>query len=202
MSGNVIGKTFREWTDGLGVEEARISVFNNIRDIPYVIVPQFRDPKVGTSGILELNKGSCQPKHFLLAVLFDKLNIPIKYVSYPFRWVEQPMKFPEDLKNLVNGLPVSYHLACKAFINGKWVLIDATYDLALETAGFPVNKQWDGASDTKNAVTHIEEVIHNNLEERVNYELIQKSNYSEKEKELSGLFVQKFNLWLESIRGK
>jgi len=196
----ILNKKFNEWTKDLEPKEKRISVFNHIRDIPYAIVPQFRDPEVGITGILDLNKGSCQPKHFLLAAFFDKLNIPIRYVSYPFKWQDQPLRFPDNFKEVLEGLPISYHLACKAYIEYKWVSIDATYDLVLKTAGFPITEEWNGLDDTKNAVTPIEEIIHESLQERVNYELTQKSRYAEKEKLLSGEFVEKLNSWLENIR--
>lgn len=200
MNTAILDKKFLEWTKDLEPEAARISVFNHIRNIPYAIVPELRDPEVGTSGILELNKGSCQPKHFLLAAFFDRLNIPVKYVSYSFKWQDQPLKFPDNFKEVLNGLPLSYHLSCKAYIEYKWVLVDATYDPALKIAGFPVNEEWNGLDDTKNAVIPIEEIIHESLNERVTYEFTQKSRYNESEKLLSGEFVEKLNLWLENIR--
>ncbi|MDD4183445.1 MAG: hypothetical protein PHT53_06465 [Candidatus Omnitrophica bacterium] len=200
MDQTILDKKFSEWTKGLEPKETRISVFTHIRDIPYAIVPQFRDPDVGTSGILDLNKGSCQPKHFLLAAFFDKLNIPIRYVSYPFKWQDQPLSFPDSFKEVLQELPTSYHLACKAYIEYKWVSVDATYDPALKTAGFPITEEWNGLDDTKNAVMPIEEIIHGSLEERLSYELAQKSRYTEKEKLLSGEFVEKLNSWLLSIR--
>jgi hypothetical protein len=196
----ILDKKFLEWTKDLEPKEARISVFNHIRNIPYAIVPEFRNPDVGTSGILDLNKGSCQPKHFLLANFFDRLNIPVKYVSFPFKWQEQPLNFPDSFKEVLSGLPVSYHLACKAYIEYEWILVDATHDPALKTAGFPVTEGWDGFNDTKNAVVPIEEIIHESLAERVNYELTQKSRYTEEEKMLSGKFFEKLNSWLETIR--
>lgn len=200
MDRAILDKKFLEWTKGLELEQVRISVFNHIRNIPYAIVPQFRDPEIGTSGILELNKGSCQPKHFLLATFFDRLNIPVKYVSYPFKWQNQPLKFPDNFKEVLNGLPLSYHLSCKAYIEYKWVLADATYDPPLAPAGFPVTEKWDGLNDTKNAVMPEEEIIHESLDERIAYESAQKSRYSPQEKLLSGEFVEKLNLWLKSIR--
>ena len=200
MNTIILDKKLSEWTKGLEPKEARISIFNHIRDIPYAIVPEFRDPEVGTSGILDLNKGSCQPKHFLLAVFFDKLNIPVKYVSYPFKWQAQPLSFPDNFKEVLEGLPISYHLACKAYIEYKWVSVDATYDPALKTAGFPITEEWNGLDDTKNAVMPIEEIIHESLKDRLIYESAQRSRYSEKEKSLSADFFERLNLWLENIR--
>ena len=200
MEEALVIKKFEHWVKGLSEKEARISIFNHIRDISYAIVPKLRDPKVGPGGMLELNKGSCQPKHFLLAILFSKLNIPIKYITYPFKWGEQPLKYTTELKTIVGNLPKAYHLACKAYIENKWILVDATYDSVLKKYGFPVNENWDGVNNTENAVITQEEVIHNSLEERVNYELSKRSLYSEEEKIRYTDFVEKFNLWLEDIR--
>ena len=77
MAQNIIDKKFNEWTAGLGPKEARIAAFNRVRDIPYAIIPELRSPEAGPSGILEKNCGSCQPKHWLLAILFKKLKIPV-----------------------------------------------------------------------------------------------------------------------------
>lgn len=200
MEENLIFDKFNEWSAGLDSKSARISIFTHIRDIPYSIVAQLRDPKVGTSGILKLNKGSCQPKHFLLAALFGKLNIPIKYVSYPFKWQCQPLKFPDNFKAVLKSLPSAYHLACRAYIEGKWIRVDATYDPALKNAGFPVTEKWDGICDSENAVISEGEVVHENLEERLAYEAAQKSRYSPQEKLLYADFVEKLNLWIENIR--
>jgi len=200
MNTAIIDTKFKEWTANLNPEEARISVFNHIRDIPYAIVPALRDPDVGTSGILEINKGSCQPKHFLLKLLFEKINIPIKYVSYPFKWQAQPLKFNSALKKAAEDLPFAYHLACKAYIGNQWILVDATYDPLLKNAGFPINENWDGLSDTKNAVTAEAEVIHENLQERIKFESEKRSFYSENEKIRYADFIEKFNFWLLNIR--
>lgn len=200
MDTTIINNKFEEWTKGLNDREARISIFRHIRDIPYAIIPKLRDPEVGPSGILELNEGSCQPKHFLLAMLFAKLNIPVKYVTYPFKWGEQPLKYNNDLQQIVGSIPKAYHLACKAYLENKWVLVDATHDPALKKYGFPVNEGWDGASNTKNAVITMEEVIHDSLKERIDFESAQRSLYTEEEKARYAAFVEKFNLWLKEIR--
>jgi len=197
---SVIQNKFDSWISGLSAEEARIAVFKHIRDIPYAIVPELRDPLRGPSGLLSLGKGSCQPKHYLMALLFEKLNIPVKLVTYQFHWVNSDINYPDDLRSIVKALPAAYHLACKALINNKWVLVDATYDLALKKASFPVNESWDGHSDTVNAVTPEAEIIHNGPQERVEYEALRRAEYSDKEKAAYAEFIEKFNLWLEIVR--
>ena len=197
---DIIRQKFSEWTKGLNGQGARIAVFEHIRDIPYAIVPELRDPKRGPCGILEYNKGSCQPKHYLLALLFKEMGIIVKYATYPFKWKDCPIKYPAEIKEIVNNLPSAYHLAAKAYLNNKWVLVDATNDLLLKKGGFPVNEKWDGASDTLNAVVPSEEILHDTPEERIAYELSKRSLYTEKEKALYAQFIDKLNSWLVELR--
>lgn len=200
MEERIIPAKFSQWTSGLGPKEARVSVFEHIRDIPYAIVPELRDPVRGPSGILKTGKGSCQPKHYLLGRLFTNLDIPVKYITFPFKWSDCGIKFPPDIKEIAAKLPPAYHLACRAYINNKWVLVDATYDIPLKKGGFTVNESWDGESDTLNAVNPIKEVIHKTVEDRVMYETGQRALYTEEEKALYTEFIDKLNTWMDGLR--
>lgn len=197
---SLVDEKFGHWTGSLAPKEARIAIFEHVRDIPYAIIPELRNPVSGPPGLIEQNRGSCQPKHYLIAQLFGKLNIPIRFVTYVFKWDDSEIKYPADLKNLISRLPVSYHLACKADINGKWALVDATWDPPLKKAGFPVNEKWDGKSDTVNAVNPIKEIIHESAEERVQFEKERHSRYTDAEKAIYAEFINKLNSWLETVR--
>ncbi len=189
-----------EWTAGLGQKEARISVYNHLRDIPYMIVLELRDPVAGPAGILKQFKGSCIPKHFLLGILFEKLNIPIEYVTYLFSWDDPGVKYPSTLREIVRVMPIGTHLACKAYIEDKWILIDATWDVSLKKAGFPVNERWDGISNTKNAVKPMKEIIHDSVEDRIKYTAQHRSLWTDAEIQAHEKFPPLFNAWLDSLR--
>lgn len=193
-------KTFDEWTAGLNSPEDRISVFEKIRDIPYGLVPKPKDPLARPAGMLEKNRGSCSPKHFLLGMFFERLGIPVQYASCRFLWSDLKLPYPEHLKEMLPGLPFEYHLICRAFINNRWILLDATWDPPLAKGGFLVNKKWDGVSDTQNAISSLKEVSHNNLEERIDYLKQKRGLYTGKERELYQKFMIGFNSWLENIR--
>jgi len=198
---NIVDKKFNEWTSGLDPRSARIAVFNGIRDIPYMIVPELRSPEAGPSGILEKDCGSCQPKHWLLAIYFKKLGIPIKYATYPFYWhAGHFVKYPPELRSMMEKLPVTNHLAIKANIGDRWILVDATYDLPLARAGFPVNRDWDGAGPTHNAVHPLKEILHDSPEERVAYDALTREGYTDAEKAALAEFIPKLNAWFLQIR--
>ncbi len=147
---DILEEKFRQWAQGKDATRARVSIFENIRDIPYAVVPQLIDAE-GYADILRLGRGSCTPKHFLLCNMYQRLGMLVLYVVYPFRWCEwQPtgMEYPSRLKSLAEDMPVSYHLACKVEIDDKLVLVDATLDSLLTKFDLPVNTDWDGVSDT------------------------------------------------------
>ena len=146
----MLDEKFRQWTQGKSVAQARVSIYQRIRDIPYAVIPQLVDAERYVD-ILKLGKGSCTPKHFLLCNMYQRLGLLVLYVVYPFRWDEwdeTEFDYPPRLKKLAEELPTGYHLACKVEIDGKLVLVDATLDSALKNAGLTVNQDWDGVSDT------------------------------------------------------
>ncbi|HNX91562.1 MAG TPA: transglutaminase domain-containing protein, partial [Candidatus Omnitrophota bacterium] len=164
------------------------------------IVAEFRDPKIGPQKMLETNKGGCQPKHNLLALYFKKLGIPVKYVTYEFKWDDPSFKYPPDLDEMKKVVPNAYHLAIKAKIENRWTLVDATWDKPLAKLGFPVNFVWDGMSDTKNAIHHISALSHETQEERYAYEMERRGLIAEEVRVVYSDFINKFNKWIISAR--
>lgn len=200
MEDSLLAGKFDEWTKSLSPKSARISIYQHIRDIPYAIVPELRDPRTGPAGMITMNKGSCVPKHFLMAAMMSELGLPVKYVSYLFDWNDPAIKFPPMLKKIVKNMPITAHLAIKVNIDGRWVLVDGTYDLPLKKGGFMVNESWDGVSDTKNAVTPTQEIVHESLQERLLFSAKRVGEYTDKERSAYAEFTKKLNYWLEELR--
>lgn len=151
--------------------------------------------------MLAQNRGYCEPKHILMYVMYQRLRIPVKYATYPFRWRTQDINYPWRLGKLADGMPMGYHLACKVYINAEWVLVDATWDPPLRRLGFPVNDSWGGESHTLNAVKPEEEIIHESDGERVKYVKARGWGLlTQKEKVLSMKFFEAFNKWLQEAR--
>jgi hypothetical protein len=152
---NRIDEKFKQWTRGLDPLQARINIYRNIRDIPYAVVPEIMDYR-RYANILKIGKGSCSPKHFLLCEMYRRLGLQVLYIVYPHRWDEIANimgEYSDRLAEMALALPVSRHLACKVKIEDRLVLLDATLDLPLQKAGFNVNADWDGISDTLLPVT-------------------------------------------------
>lgn len=147
MLADSVGAALCAWTAGLGRREALIEVYRRIRDIPYAIVPELVDP-TGYVRILEVGKGSCSPKHFLLCNMFQRLGVEVLYAVFPFEWGASGVLYPDRIKRLAAGAGQGYHLACRVAVEGRLALVDATLDPPLRKLGLPVNPDWDGRSDT------------------------------------------------------
>ena len=147
---NIFDEKFNEWTGDRDPLQSRVNVYKKIRDIPYAIIPELIDYH-NHIDILRGGKGSCSPKHFLMGEMFHRLGLSVLYIVYPFRWADREEllgQYSIKLKNMAHALPVSHHIACRVEIDNRLVLVDATLDLPLQKAGFPVNLDWDGQSDT------------------------------------------------------
>ena len=185
----IIEEKLKEWIEGKNQKEARISIYNKIRDIPYAVIPELIDHE-RYKRILTLNKGSCTPKHFLLCNMYERLGIPVLYAVYPFRWDELEVDYPPSLKKLAEALPVNYHLSCKVDIDGKLILVDATIDLALEKLGLPV-KEWDGSGNTLLPIKPLDEQIYYPSEAKLISPSFDRKSLA---------FYKEFNSWLEGVR--
>lgn len=179
---------FAGWTTGLDPLQQRISIFSHIRDIPYAIVPEWRDSKDVIQKMVTANRGWCGPKHHLLAWMFQSLGIEIRYTYIPFRWQDQRVKYPKRLTELLPYIPGSTHLCCTALLNGTWQLLDATWDPPLRKVGFFVNEPWDGMSETIPAVSGLEPNTRDSAS----------SGLSFWEKRVE--FVELLNTWFEELR--
>ena len=76
----------------------------------------------------------------------------VVYATIAFSWNDPDLKYPPELKKQAARLPIAHHLACRVQVGCGWILVDATWDLPLAKAGFPINDHWDGYSETKCAV--------------------------------------------------
>jgi hypothetical protein len=84
--------------------------------------------------------------------MYRKLGYEVFYATFPFLWNDTDLFYSPKLRQLATSLPVAHHLACRVRIKNRWVLVDATWDLLLKRAGFPVNENWDGEAETLGAV--------------------------------------------------
>jgi hypothetical protein len=110
------------------------------------------NPKTSPEQLFVAGKGSCGPKHYLLAEMYRKLNLSVVYATIAFSWNDQDLHYPPGLQKQAFRLPIAHHIACRVQIGCRWILVDTTWDRPLAKAGFPINDHWDGYSETRCAV--------------------------------------------------
>jgi len=186
----LIEDRFNQWAQGKSAIQARVSIYERIRDIPYAVIPELIDSERYIE-ILRVKRGSCTPKHFLLCAMYQRLGMTVLYAVYPFRWDELEVNYPPRLRTLAKAMPISYHLTCRVDIDGRLVLVDATLDPALKRLGLPVNERWDGKGNTLLPMKPCgEEQLYHPSEAYLRAQ--------PDEKWLA--FYQELNLWLEELR--
>lgn len=196
----LVDNAFREWIEENDPVKSRINIFEHVRDINYAVIPELRNFEKGLEDLLAGMRGSCTPKHFLMGRLFERLGLELKYVTYPFRWNDPDINYPAELRKASEKLPLEYHLALSVRFDGSFHIVDATWDLALANAGFPVNRKWDGYSDTRLAVKAEGELVHTSAFDREEYVRNRKAGWSDEQHARMGYFYDELNRWLEAVR--
>lgn len=191
---------FRSWTDGLDPIESRIALFERVRDIPFRPTVSLYSDRDAPERTIAQNFGSSEAKSILLGTLLEMLNIKVMYVTYSFRWENLRVEFPSSLKQYVRAIPVSFHTALKAEIDGNLVLMDPSYDLPLGKVAFRVNRSWNGISDMMLGVVEREEIVHIDHIERAKYAKLRHDHYDEEQIGSLTEFYEKLNAWLETLR--
>jgi hypothetical protein len=131
-------------------------IYHAVRKIPYGSTGQ-RDPVK----VIANNLGSCSGKHILLRDLLREVGweaeITTMFTHFN-RGVPSHPAMPADLRAMIDGEDVcDFHHYVRVRIREGWHKLDATWHDALISYGFPVNRDWEGHSDTVLAATPIRE---------------------------------------------
>jgi hypothetical protein len=99
--------------------------------------------------LLTKKVGTCTGKHLVLQACFDELGIKYKPIVCTFRWIEQGVKYPEDLKKILNeGSWEHGHNFVQIEKEGRNIDLDITWNSKLKLYGFKTfPSNWDGKTD-------------------------------------------------------
>ncbi|MBR9700637.1 hypothetical protein GOV11_02115 [Candidatus Woesearchaeota archaeon] len=166
-------------------------LFRSIRDVPYS--QNFIE---GTEGL------SCKDKHTNMVDGLYKLGISSRFVTTRFAWHElskRGVQYPPLMSELAYGAGESFHMACEAYLDDGWTLLDATWDKHLADVGFPVNE------DPRNCVHAVfprDIIIHKDLDIRDNLLDKFRANYSNLQWERKRIFYKELDSWMNKIRNR
>lgn len=119
----------------------RIVAFELVRNVPYKLTAWNGNP----DALFDLGRGDCRHKSKALIRLLRAWKLEARPVQVPFDWADLPI--PETVLQPLSETR-GIHDSVDVKINGKWTLVDATWDPALGAVGFPVNPAWNGLSET------------------------------------------------------
>jgi Transglutaminase-like superfamily len=172
---------------------ARVSLFEHVRDIPYRY-PASRDP----AEVLRQRAGSCSGKHYLLGDLYRLQGLKVRNMICRHRFNESPLPFPAAMQALlVKNEIVDLHDYLQVQIDGEWVEIDATWELALRDFGFPVTDDWDGRRPMLLSVVVDEEFVVEADPARRKEEML--SKLTPRQRQLRKQFLESLASWVQDL---
>lgn len=122
-------------------KDVAIKIFHFVRD---EILLSFIDPWKTASETLRIGKGSCPTKATLQVALLRSVGIPAR-----FRIMEFKGDDPEEWEGVLPRFAVSrmperfLHYFAEVYIEGRWIMADATFDKALLSD----IEDWNGEND-------------------------------------------------------
>lgn len=135
-----IRTTLERLTANRSALQARIALFDHVRDLSVSLAGS---DEVQT--VLSQGRGSGSGKHFALAALLEAAGYRLRHVLCSHRFNESPIAFPDEMQDLLRKNEVfDVHHFVQLELQGNWVDVDATWNVALRPYGFPVNDDWDG----------------------------------------------------------
>ncbi len=193
MTTDIFDKAIDEWTRGATPVEARIRVFEQVRDLPYTY-PASRDP----AEVLRLGRGSCSGKHYVLGELYRRMKLPVRHMVCRHRFNESPIGFPENLQAMLRKNEiVDLHDYLQVQIDGRWIDVDATWPQHLREFGFPVNEDWDGLRPMVLSVVPEDQLVAEGDPERFKEELL--SKLIPRQRLLRKQFLEALSLWVDEL---
>lgn len=126
---------------GLDARQKRVATFELVRGVPYRLSRWTGDP----DSLFTQGQGDCRHKAAAEQRMFARQGLAAERIVVLFDWADLPI--PRAILKL---LPETrgFHDTVEVEIGGRAVIIDATWDRGLASAGFPVQAEWDGNSPT------------------------------------------------------
>lgn len=188
-----------EWTsqalaDGLDERQRRQAAFYLVQRVPYKLTAWTGDP----DSLFTLQRGDCRHKSAALRRLYRAWGLQTVAVRVPFDWADLPI--PGSVLSPLDETR-GIHDAIEVRIDGRAVLVDATWDAALGSIGFPMTGNWDGISPTL-AVTQNADIIvrPNDVPDGTN--LYDRFGIAWPVREKTLAFNRAFNAWSDEVRDR
>src|SRR5215510_139151 len=141
----------RRLTEGCESEREKLArIYTFVRDMPYDILAAFRylaDGKRRASDVLRAGHAFCMGKASSFVALCRASGIPARVGFQQLHCQDKPF-MSEEVRRLWGDRTLPRHSLGEAYLDGKWLKLDATIDAAsAEAKGRPYTRQFDGEHD-------------------------------------------------------
>jgi transglutaminase-like putative cysteine protease len=128
-------------------------IYYFVRDLPYDILRSFRylaEGKRAASDVLDNGVAFCMGKASSFVALSRAVGVPARIAFQTLDSPDKEFLSPEvrALWGGREGRPLPWHSLGEAYLNGRWIKLDATIDAPTATRmGKPYTQQFDGVTD-------------------------------------------------------
>ncbi|WP_231591988.1 Tat pathway signal sequence [Yersinia massiliensis] len=140
--------------------------------------------------------GDCRHKTAAAERLLVSGGITAKRILVRFDWADLPI--PADILAILPQTQ-GFHDTVTFELNGKTFLFDATWDIALRGADFPVMSSWDGNSDTWSVTSRMPTQQTVQMPQP-GQDIYSSNQMSWPQRDKTMAFNQALNSWLKDIR--
>ena len=159
----------RHLTAGCASEREKLErIYYFVRDMPYDILAAFRDLAEGksrASDVLRAGHAFCMGKASSFVALCRAAGIPARVGFQQLHCPDKPF-MSEEVRRLWGDRTLPRHSLGEAYLDGRWLKLDATIDAATAAAkGRPYIRQFDGVHD----IPTVEGPVLKDLESHADY---------------------------------
>jgi transglutaminase-like putative cysteine protease len=159
----------RRLTAGCASEREKLErIYYFVRDMPYDILASFRylaQGKRRASDVLHAGHAFCMGKASSFVALCRASGIPARVGFQQLHCPDKPF-MSEEVRRLWGDRTLPWHSLGEAYLDGKWLKLDATIDAATAKAkGHPYTREFDGEHD----IPTVEGPIIKDLESHADY---------------------------------
>ena len=159
----------RRLVEGCAGDRERLErIYYFVRDMPYDILASFRylaEGKSRASDVLHAGHAFCMGKASSFVALCRAAGIPARVGFQQLHCPDKPF-MSEEVRRLWGDRTLPWHSLGEAYLDGRWLKLDATIDAATASAkGRPYARQFDGRHD----IPTVEGPILKDLESHADY---------------------------------
>lgn len=173
--------------------ELRRAIFELVRRVPYRSGNWNNDPL----SLFQQGYGDCRHKAASATQLLQLAGENAQRSLVMFDWADLPV--PGSILSLLPDTR-GFHDTVKFSLNGRTYCLDATWDMALRSAGFPAMPSWDGHSDTWSATLAGSALPRQVALPQAGQDIYAANNMSWPQREKTMAFNQALNDWMDDIR--